>query len=45
MCNKIIIINNGKIVKIDKTENIEAETQNNNSDTKELIITVEKNKI
>ena len=24
MCNKIIIINNGKIVKIDKTENIEA---------------------
>ena len=45
MCNKIIIINNGKIVKIDKTENIEAETQNNNSDTKELIITVEEQNI
>lgn len=45
MCNKIIIINNGKIVKIDKTENIEAETQNNNSNTKELIITVEEQNV
>lgn len=45
MCNKIIIINNGKIVKIDKTENIEAETQNSNSNTKELIITVEEQNI
>jgi len=41
MCNKIIIINKGKIVKVDKTENIESETLSSNSDKKELLITVE----
>lgn len=45
MCNKIIIINKGKIIRVDKTENIETETQNNNSNIKELIITVEEQDI
>lgn len=45
MCNKIIIINKGRIIKIDKTENIESEAQLNNSKDKELLITVEEQSI
>lgn len=41
MCNKIIIINKGKIIKVDKTENIEDTTSSSDSNSKELIITVE----
>ena len=39
MCNKIVIINNGKIVKIDDTDSIEVESQVKNE--VEIIITIE----
>ena len=39
MCNKIVIINNGKIVKIDETAKIEDDSQAN--DEVEIIITIE----
>ena len=42
MCNKIIIIKKGKIVRIDETANIEG--QASTEDSNEIIITVEEEK-